>query len=83
MINLICILSGLESALKGDKVDAFINVAGGWAGGNAAHKGMFFSIFKLMYWYHASFSNNDIKKTQFKGLKVIIRWQMQGKASQF
>ena len=45
MINLICILSGLESALKGDKVDAFINVAGGWAGGNAAHKGMVFFNF--------------------------------------
>lgn len=30
---------GLEGALGTDKVDAIINVAGGWAGGNAASKG--------------------------------------------
>lgn len=30
---------GLEGVLGTDKVDAIINVAGGWAGGNAASKG--------------------------------------------
>ncbi|KAK3858368.1 hypothetical protein Pcinc_035442 [Petrolisthes cinctipes] len=32
------VISGLEAALGTEKVDAFINVAGGWAGGNAASK---------------------------------------------
>nr|XP_053643689.1 dihydropteridine reductase-like [Cherax quadricarinatus] len=32
------ILSGLKAALGNDKVDAIINVAGGWAGGNAGSK---------------------------------------------
>ncbi|XP_076034886.1 dihydropteridine reductase [Oratosquilla oratoria] len=32
------VLSGLEKVLADGKVDAIINVAGGWAGGNAAHK---------------------------------------------
>ncbi|XP_071521381.1 dihydropteridine reductase [Panulirus ornatus] len=32
------VISGLEAALGPDKVDAFINVAGGWAGGNAKSK---------------------------------------------
>ncbi|XP_042233925.1 dihydropteridine reductase-like [Homarus americanus] len=32
------VISGLEAALGSEKVDAFINVAGGWAGGNAGSK---------------------------------------------
>lgn len=32
------VMSGLEGVLGTDKVDAIINVAGGWAGGNAASK---------------------------------------------
>ena len=31
--------AGLKAVLGDDKVDAIINVAGGWAGGNAASKG--------------------------------------------
>lgn len=31
--------AGLKGCLGGEKVDAIINVAGGWAGGNAASKG--------------------------------------------
>ena len=31
--------AGLKACLGEDKVDAIINVAGGWAGGNAASKG--------------------------------------------
>ena len=30
----------VEEALGGEKVDAVVCVAGGWAGGNAASKGM-------------------------------------------
>lgn len=30
---------GVASALSENKVDAIICVAGGWAGGNASHKG--------------------------------------------
>jgi hypothetical protein len=29
----------LQSSLKGESVDAILNVAGGWAGGNAGDKG--------------------------------------------
>jgi len=32
------VVKEIETALKGDKVDALLCVAGGWAGGNAAHK---------------------------------------------
>lgn len=32
------VIDGLKAALCGEKVDAIINVAGGWAGGNAASK---------------------------------------------
>ncbi|KAG0718016.1 Dihydropteridine reductase [Chionoecetes opilio] len=32
------VIEGLTAALGGEKVDAIINVAGGWAGGNAASK---------------------------------------------
>ncbi|XP_042882354.1 dihydropteridine reductase-like [Penaeus japonicus] len=32
------VMSGLDGILGTDKVDAIINVAGGWAGGNAASK---------------------------------------------
>lgn len=32
------VMTGLESALGSNKVDAIINVAGGWAGGNASNK---------------------------------------------
>lgn len=32
------VLSGVENALKGEKLDALICVAGGWAGGSAASK---------------------------------------------
>lgn len=33
------VLSELEAKLNGEKLDAVICVAGGWAGGNAASKG--------------------------------------------
>ena len=29
----------LQSSLNGESVDAILNVAGGWAGGNAGNKG--------------------------------------------
>ena len=35
------VIEEVSSALKGEKLDAIICVAGGWAGGNAAAKGDF------------------------------------------
>jgi len=37
----------VAEALEGNKVDAVLCVAGGWAGGNAASKGMFGVVCKL------------------------------------
>lgn len=34
------VLKGVESIIGGEKLDAVLCVAGGWAGGNAASKGM-------------------------------------------
>ena len=34
-------LDGLSAALGGNKLDAVVCVAGGWAGGNAASKGKY------------------------------------------
>lgn len=39
-------LDGVETALSGDKLDAVVCVAGGWAGGNASNKGKYT---KLLY----------------------------------
>ncbi len=40
MINfLLLIYLELQSSLQGESVDAILNVAGGWAGGNAGDKG--------------------------------------------
>lgn len=38
------VLKGVESVIGGEKLDAVLCVAGGWAGGNAASKG--WQIFK-------------------------------------
>lgn len=34
------VLKGVESIIGGEKLDAVLCVAGGWAGGNAASKGI-------------------------------------------
>lgn len=34
------VLSKVEEILAGNKIEAVINVAGGWAGGNSASKGV-------------------------------------------
>ena len=41
------ILKQVEDVLQKKKLDAIINVAGGWAGGNMASKGMIF-LFKVL-----------------------------------
>ncbi|CAF4458820.1 unnamed protein product, partial [Rotaria magnacalcarata] len=35
----------IQSSLNGESVEAIFNVAGGWAGGNASHKGICQIIF--------------------------------------
>jgi hypothetical protein len=39
----------LQSSLNGESVDAILNVAGGWAGGNAGDKGKLKTTFMLEY----------------------------------
>lgn len=54
------VLKGVESIIGGEKLDAVLCVAGGWAGGNAASKGMTtpppplkkkINLFNVAYYY--------------------------------
>ncbi len=52
----------LQSSLKGESVDAILNVAGGWAGGSAADKGKLQITLMLeynMYFYLKDFIKNS------------------------
>lgn len=61
------VISGLEAALGGDKIDAIINVAGGWAGGNAASKD-FLKNCELM-WAQSVWSSTITAQAASKFLK--------------
>lgn len=61
------VISGLEAALSGDKIDAIINVAGGWAGGNAASKD-FLKNCELM-WAQSVWSSTITAQAASKFLK--------------
>ena len=50
----------IQSSLNGESVDAILNVAGGWAGGNAGDKGKIAMRFGSSF--HALFSIEDFIK---------------------
>ncbi|XP_066960905.1 dihydropteridine reductase isoform X1 [Macrobrachium rosenbergii] len=61
------VMKGLEEALGDEKVDAIINVAGGWAGGNASHKD-FLKNCELM-WSQSVWSSTITAQAAAKFLK--------------
>ncbi|XP_068239588.1 dihydropteridine reductase [Palaemon carinicauda] len=61
------VMTGLEEAIGEEKVDAIINVAGGWAGGNAAHKD-FLKNCELM-WSQSVWSSTITAQAAAKYLK--------------
>ncbi len=71
---------GVEEALAGQKVDAVLCVAGGWAGGNAASKGTVNTrtqdahkectpVFHLRIWYKIDQKSNDLFPSYNAALK--------------